>query len=1852
MKKRILSILLTLCMTLCLTPISVFAEEVGAEDSAAIQLGTDALSVLSKNVNTATAPTVYFGQNHENNPAAWRVIGYDGSGVTSSQGDITLLAAGAMGVIPFADTILNNEYAPSNLKATIDALAEKLTTEENAAVKKRALTSGSYDGENTDCVAGGQVDNAVFWPLSAKEAIVVNNDLRALNPAHPNWVTTAWWLRSPGSNKYNVAVVRSDGSVEYSGYTMLIFNNHRTVRPAFNLNLNSVLFASAAVGGKPDGGLTEVSKYNGNEWKLTLLDSRRNFAVTEKTVSTAPDDTVTLNYKGATTGKNEYISVILADNNGAQYYGRVAQPTAESGTVEIKIPSDIAPGDYTMKVFSEQYNGDCKTDLASAFADVTLTVESQPDEQFTLTPGGRYYFDLSAMNIPGTVNSNLPDSTLHYVPFTYAGTVNAYKLTSEMATTEEYAEQNKYDHSLFIADYNVTFNVDWNQLNEKQMIFGTPYTSYGVNYTMRAPSAGSQSNNNGKDDSSTRGIPKSNEWDAILDKANQDWKDNTSGYIKNWSRKYSFGQDNHADASIRAVRGFDSARYWRSYYASYSFLFVGFRPVLEILNPDTLGSDGLKVVTLDLGGGTLGGSSEDIQIIVKNGESFTAPSAEGLPRPDGDTDNYFMWLDGNGNSYEPGGSVPADVTKLTAQFALSEQFSLTPGGTYYFDLSAMNIPGTANGGNSDGAVSLPDTSLHYVPFTYVGTIEAYKLTSATATTEEYAQQNKYPHSLFVADYAVTHTVSWSGLNDEGLIFGKNYASGGVDYTLRAPSVGSISTGSGDSQRGVPQSNEWDTMLNKNSGYIQNWNKMYSWGQDTSSAAESFRAYRGYNSARFWYYTSSSFRNVYLGFRPVLEVLNPGTLGSDGLKVVTLDLGGGKLGGSSEDIQIIVKNGSTFTAPASDGLTRPDGNTGSYFMWLDGNGKSYEPGDSVPADVTELTVQWTAPTYTVTLHANGGTINNGNVTEYTYGVGATLPTDVTRTGYTFKGWYYNENLTGSPVTAIGDTETGNKEYWAKWEINQYTITFDTNGGSEIAPITQDYGTKITTPADPTRKGYTFKGWDKEIPKTMPAENMTVKAQWEINRYTITFDTAGGSEIAPITQDYGTNITSPADPIREGYTFIGWDREIPKTMPAENITVTAQWEINRYTITFDTAGGSEIAPITQNYGMNITAPANPTRKGYTFKGWDKEIPETMPAENITVKAQWEINQYTIAFDTNGGSEIAPITQDYGTNITAPANPTRKGYTFKGWDKEIPETMPAENITVKAQWEINQYTIAFVTNGGSEIAPITQDYGTEITAPDNPTREGYTFIGWDKAIPTTMPAENITVTAQWKDSEKPTGEIKINENSWKAFLNNITFGLFFKDTQTVTINAADNSGETVTVEYLLSDKELTKAELDGMTFTVYTAPFGIDPDNEYIIYVRLTDNAGNTDYICSDGIVLDGTSPVITGIKDGKIYCEAQTVTIDEKYVDTVTVNGTEVTLDENNSFTLAPADGEQKIVVTDKAGNTAEMTVTVNDGHTFGEWTSNGDGTHTRQCTVDGCTEGIETDNCTDEDKNHICDICGNIISNHEDANHDHVCDLCGKVISNHEDADKDHVCDHCGKVISNHEDANKDHVCDYCEKVISNHEDADKDHICDLCGKTISNHEDADKDHICDHCGKVISNHEDANKDHVCDLCGKTISNHEDASKDHVCDYCGKVFSNHEDADKDHVCDYCGKVITNHIGGKETCRDKAVCEVCGKSYGKLDPNNHTDLKHFPAKAATEDADGNIEYWYCSGCNKYYSDKYGTKEIAKADTVTAKLPKSPPTGDTSNLMLWIALLFISGGVLTGVTVFDKRKRHSVK
>ena len=681
-------------------------------------------------------------------------------------------------------------------------------------------------------------------------------------------------------------------------------------------------------------------------------------------------------------------------------------------------------------MFSEEGTGDpSMKDLKNIYVvglyAIIRAQEHTVEEQFNLDSGGTYYFDLSGENIPGTVNDSLPDSTLHYVPFTYAGTVDAYTLTSETATTEEYAQKNKYDHSLFVADYAVTKDVSWDDLNGENLIFGKGYTANGVGYTLRAPSVGS-----GRTDSSEpyRGTPQSNEWDRMLDK--------DEGYIKNWSDMYSWGQDTWSTSSSRcAVRGYDSARYGSQNSSWYNSVGLGFRPVLEVLNPDALGSNGLKVVTLNLGGGKLGDSSEEIQIIVKNGESFTAPASHGLTRPDGNNEDYFMWLGSDGNLYAPDESVPADVTKLTALFY--EQFNLAPGGTYYFDLSGESIPGTVND-------ALPDSTLHYVPFTYAGTVDAYKLTSEMATTEEYAQKNKYPHSLFIADYNVTHTVSWDDLNNAGLIFGKDFAAGGVGYTLRAPSVGSERTGSGESQRGTPQINEWDKLLDKNDGYIKNWKRMASWGQDTRpDNSTPFRAVRGFHSARGWEFNSSSYQNGILGFRPILEVLNPDTLGSDGLKVVTIALGGGKLGGSAEDIQIIVKNGESFTAPASDGLTRPDGNTENYFKWLGSDGNLYAPGESVSADVTKLTAKFA-----------GGSSGSGG------GGGSRKPS-----------------------------------------VTYYTLHFETNGGSAITDMREANNTRISlTKYVPTRHGYTFIGWysdhnlTNQVSEVSLTKNMTVYAGW--------------------------------------------------------------------------------------------------------------------------------------------------------------------------------------------------------------------------------------------------------------------------------------------------------------------------------------------------------------------------------------------------------------------------------------------------------------------------------------------------------------------------------------------------------------------------------------------------------------------------------------------------------------------------------------------------------------------------------------------------------------------------------------
>ena len=1334
-----------------------------------IQNSTD---TMNKTVNRTSAPIVYFGQNQENKPAAWRVIGYDGNGVAAAAGKTTLFAAENMGLTKIGS---NAAYADSDLKVAIDALAGKLTAAEMSAVEKRTLESGSYDRENTDCVDGSAVNDAVFWPLSSKEANAVKSDLRVADPEHPDWASSFWWLRSPSELPNAAAYVDGNGNIQYHG--LYDFRSEYGVRPAFNLNSDSALFASAAVGGKPEGGLTEVSEYSGNEWKLTLRDSSRSFSVTSnKTVTAAPGGTVEITYTGTETGGNEYVSVLLCDSNdNVLYYGKIAQNSA-SGTASIAIPGDLAPGSYNLKVFSEQCNGDYNTDYASNFTDIALTVENQPDEQFTLAPGGRYYFDLSAMDIPGTVNSDLPDSTLHYVPFTYAGTVDAYSLKNEADK-----DTTPYEHSLFIADYNVKCSLQRETLAEMNLIYGQTYTASNVNYTLRAPSVGDHHRNEGEGSGLA---PIDNEWDTIYQKS--------ADYIKNWYKMRSFGQDigtGKVEGTYLSRGGHFAAQatFWAR--PTLPEQDIGFRPVLEL--PTGLAADSLKTVELVTKGRMPGETYNEINIIVKKGESFTAPSAEGLPISDGiSADTPMWWRDENGNFYKPGDTVPADVSELYAIYG---------GLGLFLD-------------RGDGAVEVtPD---NYTDIFGDGT----------------------------ASFVLPKGRSYESLAGPGVLTKEDRL---VFYsTGRLEKYGSV----------------FPNLKLKNADL-----------------------------------TSVSLSEEYIGNKSPLFIT------ADGKNTI------GSLNGISE---------------------------------------SYS---------------------TLCVIGNGSLTLNSNlwVFRYTqYGGGSVTMTD----GLTA----YNLTIDSGSLTVTDDTQA--------LTLHSFIYAFYPGDGMRL-----------------------FTGSSEQDASETAMPEFSPEAQKLYER-----SSAGEA----LTQEEQDALSDAFSKRQSDMLALLSDKTY--------VRITNAWDV---TYQPGTNGSGDAVTDVKLYNDNLTLRgALFTRTGHTQVGW------------ATV---------------DGGEKVYGFEDVYTKN---------------------------EALTLYPVWNTNKYTITFDTNGGNEIAPITQDYGTNITAPADPTREGYTFIGWDTEIPTTMPAENITLKAKWKDIEKPTGEIIIGTNKWHEFLNKLTLGLFFKDTQEVTINASDNSG-MVFVSYLITDQELSEEELGSLVYYVYEEPFLIEPNGEYIVYAMLVDASLNITYLRSDRITLDNVQPVIGGVEDGKIYCEAQTVTINEKYIETVTVNGTAVELDENNSFILPAADGEQKIVAADKAGNIAEMTVTVHDGHTFGDWKADGDGTHSRECTVDGC-KGVETMACS---------------------------------------------------------------------------------------------------------------------------------------------------------------------------GGNATCTEKAVCEVCGKAYGELDPNNHADLIHIDSKAATEDAEGNIEYWHCGGCDKYYSDKDGINEIKKADTVTARIKgnsKSPRTGNASDLALWISLLFVSGGVCTAIKA--KRKK----
>ena len=1376
MKKRILSILLTLCMVLCLVPITVFA----AGGAKAILPGTSAQSILKIDQSRLSFA------GHE-----WWVIGQK-TDKSNNAPIITLLAVNNdFGDVPFrtgsAVPFENarrysedngyyannpsdmsqwrkpNEYAGSTLQQKMISLAEAIPEKEQAVIRPKDITEG---------ITGQEVKAQKLWAFSQEDSIYLyRNSCK---------YAAKWWTRS--SNEvygYGSWTIHPDGR---SGSALNV-DYDAAVRPAMEMDLSSVLFISAAEHGKVADLTTPIAEYAGDEWKLTLHDSDRD-DFTAKTVL-VNGSVLEVEYKNAKVGDNEYISAVIKDADGSiSRYTRVVQLDGTTNGTRGRAAIDLTGIDMTGKtlcVFNEQFNGDHKTDYAGALREVKLTDEI--DEQFTLTPGGRYYFDLSAMNIPGTVNSNLPDKTLHYVPFTYVGTVDAYSMENETDTAKQ-----PYEHSLFIADYNVKCSLQRETLAEMNLIYGQTYTASNVNYTLRAPSVGDHHRNEGEGSGLA---PIDNEWDTIYQKS--------ADYIKNWYKMRSFGQD-IGTGNVEGMylsRGGDfaaKATFWAR--PTLPERDIGFRPVLEL--PTDLAADNLKVVELLTGEFMPGEQQNWINIIVKKGESFTAPSAEGLPRPDGiSADAQLWWVDENLNFYKPGDTVPADVSALTA---------LWGGFGLFLD-------------RGDGEVEVtPD---NYTDIFGDGT----------------------------ASFVLPKGKNFSTLRDS------------VDLTFK------------------------EILEIYSTGRLERYGSVFPNLKLKNADLTSVRLSEKYIGRGSPLFITSDGKNTVGSLNGIWRSSNTLCVIGDGSLTLNSAL---KLG--------------QYTQFGGNSVTMTDGLT-AYDLYIDSG------------------------SLTVTGDPQAITLRNQDISNLYMGDGVRL--------------FLGSSAQDATEAVIPQLSAEMQELYQRYLAEDNTLTNEEYSALNSA-LREQFKAIFRQLSDKTYVRFT-NAWDVAY---QPGENGSGNAVTDIKFY---------NDILTLRGKLFT---------RTGYTQTGW-------------------------ATVD--GGKKI------YGFDDVYTQN---------------------EALTLYPVWNTNKYTITFDTNGGSEIAPITQDYGTAITSPADPTREGYTFTGWDTEIPKTMPAENITLKAKW---------------------------------------------------------------KDIEKPTGEIIIGTNKWREFLNKLTFGLFFKDTQEVTINASDNSG-TVFVSYLVTNRDLSETELGSLVYRAYDEPFLIEPNGEYIVYAMLVDESLNITYLRSDRITLDNIRPVIGGIENGKTYCEAQTVTIDEKYIDTVTVNGTKVTLDENGGFTLSPADGEQKIIVTDKAGNTAEMTVTINDGHTFGEWTSNGDGTHSRECTVDGC-KGVETMACS---------------------------------------------------------------------------------------------------------------------------------------------------------------------------GGNATCAEKAVCEYCGKAYGKPDLNNHTDLKHIDAKAATKAAEGNIEYWYCGGCDKYYSDKDGINKIKKADTVTAKLPgnpKSPRTGNASDLALWISLLFVSGGV-TGVTAgLRKKKKHKV-
>ena len=757
-------------------------------------------------------------------------------------------------------------------------------------------------------------------------------------------------------------------------------------------------------------------------------------------------------------------------------------------------------------------------------------------------------------------------------------------------------------------------------------------------------------------------------------------------------------------------------------------------------------------------------------------------------------------------------------------------------------------------------------------------------------------------------------------------------------------------------------------------------------------------------------------------------------------------------------------------------------------------------------------------------------------------------------------------------------------------------------------------------------------------------------------TVTFDPNGGTlaeadktKSLMTGEPYGT---LPV-PSYEGYDFAGWYTEQNGGTKIESdTTVTvfgtqtlyAHWTEHEYTVTVVKIGMPEWGSVTPmstkaKAGETVTLTATPTT-GNRFLEWvflnkpegggwvNPVLTFTMPAEDLTIQAKFTVKNYSIGYTTVGVAGGSAWYVRWGDRVFdyLPKNPTYQDWVFTGWkcgDVTVTEDMTygdlagsdtVSGIHIDAQWHQHKFNMWMNNTPGTLKSPADCthnalhywmcscdliEYNDNHLYEEPGTALGHLWSWTSNGNGThtrTCQRENCNAT-ETKDcsggaatcTAKAICEVCKSE-----------YG---------TLKAHDFTAETAEEQYLKSGSSCTEKAVYYKSCTV----------------CGLSSKGTASEATFESGSVLGHEWGAWTQNSDGSSH--TRICKRDTNHRENGTCSGGEATCIARAKCNVCNAEyGE---------------TNPNNHAGTLGEWQSDGNN-HWKEyscCGAEADRGPHDWDNgqvttqptCTNAgEKTFTCNECGRKKTeqidatghswkqewNSDETHHWHECaNGCDAkdAYAEHADNDKNHICDICGRTLSECADDNKDHKCDYCGKTLSECADADKDHKCDYCGKVLSECADDNKDHKCDYCGKTLSECADADKDHKCDYCGKTLSECADDNKDHKCDYCGKTLSECADDNKDHKCDYCGKTISNHTGGTADCCHKAVCEICGKAYGGLDPDNHTDLKHFPAQRATILREGNIEYWYCSGCGKYYKDAKATIEITQEDTVIPKVKR---------------------------------------